>query len=76
MNPVNHVVIYMINQVLYVLNILGRFNQPNLCQAIMAELKQQGTPCRSIRCREVKGNDEAIARAELIVRIYEANDGL
>ena len=39
-------------------------------------MKQSGTPCRCIRCREVRGDDKSVGKAELVIRTYEANEGL
>ncbi|DAZ93299.1 TPA: hypothetical protein N0F65_012465 [Lagenidium giganteum] len=55
--------------------ILGGMDEPNLRQVINNRMIAQGTPCRCIRCREVKTDDEAIASAEMVIRKYEANDG-
>lgn len=55
--------------------ILGGMDEPNLRQVICNRMIQAGTPCRCIRCREVKTDDSAIAAAELVVRTYRANGG-
>ncbi|CAI5737270.1 unnamed protein product [Peronospora destructor] len=55
--------------------ILGGMDEPNLRQVICDKMIARGTPCKCIRCREVKTDDTAIASAECIVRQYEANEG-
>ncbi|UIZ28241.1 hypothetical protein KXD40_004316 [Peronospora effusa] len=55
--------------------ILGGMDEPNLRQVICNKMIARGTPCKCIRCREVKTDDAAIASAECIVREYEANEG-
>ncbi|TDH68980.1 hypothetical protein CCR75_000943 [Bremia lactucae] len=55
--------------------ILGGMDEPNLRQVIGVKMKQRGTPCKCIRCREVKTDDVAIANAELVLRHYQANEG-
>lgn len=55
--------------------ILGGMDEPNLRQVINNRMLTQGTPCRCIRCREVKTDEEAIANAELVIREYRANGG-
>jgi ELP3 family radical SAM enzyme/protein acetyltransferase len=55
--------------------ILGGMDEPNLRQVICNRMIKRGTPCRCIRCREVKTDDEAIASAELVIRKYRANEG-
>jgi len=55
--------------------ILGGINSPNLRQDILSVMKRRGTPCRCIRCREVKDNQDAIRSSELCIREYEASNG-
>lgn len=55
--------------------ILGGMDEPNLRQVICKRMIERGTPCRCIRCREVKTDDEAISVAECVVRKYRANHG-
>lgn len=55
--------------------ILGGMDEPNLRQVICNKMIKRGTPCKCIRCREVKTDDAAIASAECVVREYEANEG-
>lgn len=55
--------------------ILGGMDEPNLRQVICNRMIKAGRPCRCIRCREVKTDDQAISVAECIVRKYRANDG-
>jgi ELP3 family radical SAM enzyme/protein acetyltransferase len=55
--------------------ILGGMDEPNLRQVINNRMIARGTPCKCIRCREVKTDDKAIAAAEFVVRKYRANDG-
>ncbi|KAG6619393.1 putative elongator complex protein [Phytophthora cinnamomi] len=55
--------------------ILGGMDEPNLRQVICNKMIARGTPCKCIRCREVKTDDAAIATAECVVREYEANEG-
>uniref|UniRef100_A0AAV1TAN3 tRNA carboxymethyluridine synthase n=1 Tax=Peronospora matthiolae TaxID=2874970 RepID=A0AAV1TAN3_9STRA len=55
--------------------ILGGMDEPNLRQVICNKMIARGTPCKCIRCREVKTDDAAIASAECVVREYEANEG-
>ncbi|CAI5714662.1 unnamed protein product [Hyaloperonospora brassicae] len=55
--------------------ILGGMDEPNLRQVICSKMIARGTPCKCIRCREVKTDDAAIASAECVVREYEANEG-
>ncbi|GLD94248.1 hypothetical protein PINS_up002859 [Pythium insidiosum] len=55
--------------------ILGGMDEPNLRQVINNRMLAKGTPCRCIRCREVKTDEEAIANAEMLIRHYRANGG-
>ncbi|KAK1947204.1 Elongator complex protein 3 [Phytophthora citrophthora] len=55
--------------------ILGGIDEPNLRQVICNKMIARGTPCKCIRCREVKTDDAAIASAECVIREYEANEG-
>ncbi|KAG7379479.1 hypothetical protein PHYPSEUDO_008526 [Phytophthora pseudosyringae] len=55
--------------------ILGGMDEPNLRQVIGHKMIERGTPCKCIRCREVKTDDAAIASAECVIREYEANEG-
>ncbi|KAG3092451.1 hypothetical protein PI124_g16930 [Phytophthora idaei] len=55
--------------------ILGGMDEPNLRQVIGNKMIERGTPCKCIRCREVKTDDAAIASAECVIREYEANEG-
>eukprot|EP00644_Phytophthora_capsici_P006189 jgi/Phyca11/569314/estExt2_Genewise1.C_PHYCAscaffold_320136 len=55
--------------------ILGGMDEPNLRQVIGNKMIARGTPCKCIRCREVKTDDAAIASAECVIREYEANEG-
>ncbi|KAH7488423.1 hypothetical protein PRIC2_007036 [Phytophthora ramorum] len=55
--------------------ILGGMDEPNLRQVIGNKMIARGTPCKCIRCREVKTDDAAIASAECVIREYKANDG-
>ncbi|KAG7402077.1 hypothetical protein PHYBOEH_007291 [Phytophthora boehmeriae] len=55
--------------------ILGGMDEPNLRQVINNKMIARGTPCKCIRCREVKTDDAAIAVAECVIREYEANEG-
>ncbi|OWZ15349.1 Elongator complex protein [Phytophthora megakarya] len=55
--------------------ILGGMDEPNLRQVINNKMIARGTPCKCIRCREVKTDDVAIASAECVIREYEANEG-
>ncbi|POM61639.1 Elongator complex protein [Phytophthora palmivora] len=55
--------------------ILGGMDEPNLRQVINNKMIARGTPCKCIRCREVKTDDAAIASAECVIREYEANEG-
>lgn len=55
--------------------ILGGMDEPNLRQVICNRMIRAGKPCKCIRCREVKTDDQAISVAELVVRKYRANDG-
>lgn len=55
--------------------ILGGMDEPNLRQVICNKMIARGTPCKCIRCREVKTDDAAIASAECVIREYEANEG-
>ncbi|KAJ0392898.1 hypothetical protein P43SY_001338 [Pythium insidiosum] len=55
--------------------ILGGMDEPNLRQVINNRMLAKGTPCRCIRCREVKTDEDAIANAEMLVRHYRANGG-
>ncbi|KAE9049268.1 hypothetical protein PR003_g3828 [Phytophthora rubi] len=55
--------------------ILGGMDEPNLRQVICNKMIARGTPCKCIRCREVKTDDAAIATAEFVIRKYEANEG-
>lgn len=55
--------------------ILGGMDEPNLRQVINNKMLAKGTPCRCIRCREVKTDDQAISAAECVVRRYVANEG-
>ncbi|EQC41207.1 hypothetical protein SDRG_01183 [Saprolegnia diclina VS20] len=55
--------------------ILGGVDEPNLRQVILKRMEQAGRTCRCIRCREIKSDARAAAKAVLITRKYEANDG-
>lgn len=55
--------------------ILGGMDEPNLRQIIGIKMIERGTPCKCIRCREVKTDDAAIASAECVIRQYKANEG-
>ncbi|KAL7687916.1 putative GNAT domain, acyl-CoA N-acyltransferase, radical SAM extension [Plasmopara halstedii] len=55
--------------------ILGGMDEPNLRQVIGIKMLERGTPCKCIRCREVRTDDAAIASAECVVRQYKANEG-
>ncbi|GMG15367.1 unnamed protein product [Phytophthora fragariaefolia] len=55
--------------------ILGGMDEPNLRQVICNKMIARGTPCKCIRCREVKTDDVAISSAECVIRQYEANEG-
>ena len=56
--------------------ILGGLCAPNLRQELIARLKEKGTPCKCIRCREVKTDGGAASRAILTIRKYTASHGL
>jgi ELP3 family radical SAM enzyme/protein acetyltransferase len=52
---------------------------PNLRQEIHREMAVEGWSCCCIRCREPKNNKDALSQvdnAELVVRNYEASDGI
>lgn len=56
--------------------ILGGLDEPNLRQVINKRMIAKGTPCRCIRCREVRSDVQAISKAVLTIRQYYASNGL
>lgn len=53
--------------------ILGGIDSPNLRQYLIERLKQEGTPCRCIRCREV--GRQSVPEIRLLTRTYRASNG-
>ncbi len=47
----------------------------NLRQFLQAELKKQNKSCQCLRCREVRGDTEELAKAKLVRREYKASEG-
>ena len=47
----------------------------NLRQRLQDELIKEGTPCRCIRCREVRANTANVELAEMKTRKYRASEG-
>jgi len=56
-------------------SILGGNENTNLRQDLSKILKDRGTPCQCIRCREPKDDKHNLADAELIVRKYLSSNG-
>lgn len=54
--------------------ILGGIDAPNLRQYLIETLKKQGTPCRCIRCREVRLKE--VTQVEMFVRTYHSSNGI
>jgi histone acetyltransferase (RNA polymerase elongator complex component) len=54
----------------------GYDKKSNLRQMIADEMKLEGTRCRCIRCMEIGDNHKLMEKAKLIVRQYEASDGI
>ena len=57
--------------------ISGGINTPNLRQTLIATMKERGTQCRCIRCREVGSNIDKFTKdtCKLMVREYKASHG-
>lgn len=51
------------------------FKASNIRQILEKRLRDEGTPCRDIRAREVSGEDFDIANVQLVVREYDASFG-
>lgn len=56
--------------------ILGGNDITNLRQVIQREMKASGLRCRCIRCREVKDKVTDLSQAKLVVREYNASEGM
>ena len=52
------------------------FKMSNIRQIIEKRLEDEGTPCRDIRYREIKGEDVNSKNVKLVVRKYEASGGV
>ncbi len=48
----------------------------NLRQVIHDQLKKEGKKCNCIRCMEIGDDDDLMSNAKLVVRKYEASDGI
>lgn len=57
------------------ISILGGNDDTNMRQKLEMLMKQRGTPCNCIRCREVRDKDEDTKKAQLVVREYKASGG-
>lgn len=55
--------------------ILGGVDEPNLRQVILKNMAANGTPCRCIRCREIRDQREVLDTCELVIREFEASKG-
>lgn len=57
------------------ISILGGNDDTNMRQRLEIIMKQRGTPCNCIRCREVRDKDDDRTKAALVVREYKASGG-
>jgi histone acetyltransferase (RNA polymerase elongator complex component) len=57
------------------ISILGGNDDTNMRQKLEMLMKQRGTPCNCIRCREVRDKEDDLKKAELVVREYRASGG-
>jgi ELP3 family radical SAM enzyme/protein acetyltransferase len=54
----------------------GYEKKSNLRQMIQDEMKKEGTKCRCIRCMEIGNNHKLMDKAKIVVRKYEASEGI
>lgn len=54
----------------------GYERKSHLRQVIHDELKEEGKSCRCIRCKEIGDEDELRGTSSLVVRPYEASEGM
>lgn len=54
----------------------GYEKKSNLRQMIHDEMKKEGIRCRCIRCMEIGNNDKLMNNSRVVVRRYEASNGL
>lgn len=54
----------------------GYDKKSNMRQMISDEMKAEGTRCRCIRCMEIGDNHELMKDAKIIVRQYQASEGI
>jgi histone acetyltransferase (RNA polymerase elongator complex component) len=60
------------------ISILGGNDETNMRQKLERIMKERGTPCNCIRCREVRDDENktaGVADAELVVREYPSSGG-